>query len=200
MNFYSGPGEASHKQFVKAPGMKTQRRVAEFASQTAGQYYSIMAIAKATRFVDIRSTRERAREEQNEQSTRNMNETAYSVVGEYIVHIHPTNEMIKVKCTKKNKHIEKRGLDSTLVEVIKRYAREQGRNQIIGYTRATIYDSDGEVHKYNAHPFYHGAEWYDWTYVCYSIENFRVHQEERWRGTSGCAVFEQAIALVGVGE
>ena len=129
-----------------------------------------MAIAKATRFVDIRSMRERARDEQNEQSTRNMNETAYAVVGEYIVHIHPTNETIKVKCTKKNKHIKKRGLDSTLVEVIKRYAREQGRNQIIGYTRATIYDSDGEVHKYNAHPFYHGAEWYDWTYVCYSID------------------------------
>ena len=24
--------------------------------------------------------------------------------------------------------------------------------------------------KYNAHPYYHGAEWYDWTYVCYHIE------------------------------
>jgi hypothetical protein len=25
MNFYGGPGEASHKSFVKAPGLKTQR-------------------------------------------------------------------------------------------------------------------------------------------------------------------------------
>ena len=46
MNFYGGPGEASHKQFVKAPGLKTQRRVIEFASQTAKQYYTIMAIAR----------------------------------------------------------------------------------------------------------------------------------------------------------
>jgi hypothetical protein len=27
INFYGGPGEASHKTFVKAPGLKTQRRV-----------------------------------------------------------------------------------------------------------------------------------------------------------------------------
>ncbi len=48
MNFYGGPGEASHKQFVKAPGLKTQRRMCEFASQrTARQYYNFMAIKKA---------------------------------------------------------------------------------------------------------------------------------------------------------
>lgn len=54
INFYSGPGEASHKQYVnKVPRRKTQRRVAEFASQTAGQYYSFMAIAKASQLIDI---------------------------------------------------------------------------------------------------------------------------------------------------
>ena len=35
INFYGGPGEASHKSFVKAPGARTQRRVGEFATQTA---------------------------------------------------------------------------------------------------------------------------------------------------------------------
>ncbi len=27
INFFGGPGESSHKEFVKAPGLKTQRRV-----------------------------------------------------------------------------------------------------------------------------------------------------------------------------
>ena len=48
INFYSGPEEASDKSFVKAPGTKTQRRVGEFATQTAEQYYTIMAINKIT--------------------------------------------------------------------------------------------------------------------------------------------------------
>ena len=42
MNFYGGPGEANHKIFVKTTGQKTQRRVCEFAQQTANQYYSMM--------------------------------------------------------------------------------------------------------------------------------------------------------------
>ncbi len=170
MNFYSGPGEASHKRFVKAPGLKTQRRVAEFASQTAGQFYSIMAISKATQFVHIRSTREKARDENNEQNDNPIYEMRYQVLGEYIVHIDPTTESIRLKCAKQNVHVKKRGLDSRLVEVIKRVARESGTETIIGYTRATVYENDGRVTKYNAHPFYHGAEWYDWTYVCYHIE------------------------------
>ena len=39
MNFYGGPGESAHKTFVKMAGQKTQRRVNEFAKQTANQYY-----------------------------------------------------------------------------------------------------------------------------------------------------------------
>ncbi len=42
MNFYGGTGESAHKQFVKAPGQKTQRRVSELASQTALQFYDIL--------------------------------------------------------------------------------------------------------------------------------------------------------------
>ena len=44
INIYGGPGEASHKSFVKAPGLKTQRRMCEFAKQTVGQYYNIMMV------------------------------------------------------------------------------------------------------------------------------------------------------------
>jgi hypothetical protein len=42
MNLYGGPGEAAHKTFIKLAGQKTQRRVSEFAKQTANQYYYMM--------------------------------------------------------------------------------------------------------------------------------------------------------------
>ncbi len=47
INFYGGPGEAAHKYFVKAPGQKTQRRVSEFAVQTANQWYDMMVTKHA---------------------------------------------------------------------------------------------------------------------------------------------------------
>ena len=58
--FYGGPGEASHKTFVKAPGLKTQCRVKEFTTQTAGQYYNIMSLNKAFKYLDMRAEREQA--------------------------------------------------------------------------------------------------------------------------------------------
>jgi len=39
INFYGGPGESAHKQFIKLPGQRTQRRVSEFVQQTALQYH-----------------------------------------------------------------------------------------------------------------------------------------------------------------
>ncbi len=38
INFYSGPGESAHKQFIEIPGQRTQRKVCKFAQQTALQY------------------------------------------------------------------------------------------------------------------------------------------------------------------
>jgi hypothetical protein len=38
INFYGEPGESAHKQFIKTPGQRTQRRVSEFVQQTALQY------------------------------------------------------------------------------------------------------------------------------------------------------------------
>ncbi len=52
MNFYGGPGEASHQVFVKAPGLKTQRRMSEFAMQTAGQYYNFLLVQKVLNDID----------------------------------------------------------------------------------------------------------------------------------------------------
>jgi hypothetical protein len=42
MNFYGGPSEAAHNKFLKSAVQKKQRRVGEFAQQTAHQYYNYM--------------------------------------------------------------------------------------------------------------------------------------------------------------
>jgi hypothetical protein len=47
MNFYGGLGEAAHKTFVKSAGQQTQRRVGEFAQQTAHPYYNFMLSMQA---------------------------------------------------------------------------------------------------------------------------------------------------------
>jgi len=129
-----------------------------------------MAIAKATRFVDIRSTRERARDEACEQRVGANRLPQYEVMGKYKVDILP-NQTIQLKCAKKSKEVEKSGLDERLVSVMKRIAAAGAGTNIVGYTRAIVYNDDGEPTKYNAHPMYHGAEWYDWAYVVYNMPN-----------------------------
>ena len=52
MNFFGGLGEVAHKFFVKAPGLKTQRRVGKFAIQTANQDYDIMVTRHALRSLE----------------------------------------------------------------------------------------------------------------------------------------------------
>jgi len=49
INFYGGPGELAHKQFIKIPGQKTQCRVGEFAKQTALQYYHMLVSSYAAK-------------------------------------------------------------------------------------------------------------------------------------------------------
>jgi len=56
INFFGGPGESSHKEFVKAPGMKTQRRIGEFAVQTARQYHHVMVTKHVETCLTMRST------------------------------------------------------------------------------------------------------------------------------------------------
>jgi hypothetical protein len=51
---------------------------------------------------------------------------------------------------------------------------------ITGYTHANVVNSDGESISYNAHPCYHGAEWYDWAYVHYEIEDEDGERVEKY--------------------
>ena len=52
MNFYGRTGESAHKSLVKAPGLKTQRRVSKFAIQMANQYYDVMVTQRALLSID----------------------------------------------------------------------------------------------------------------------------------------------------
>jgi hypothetical protein len=55
INFYGGPGEWAHKQFIKIPGQRTQQRVSEFSQQTALQYYNMLVSGHAAHDCQIRS-------------------------------------------------------------------------------------------------------------------------------------------------
>ncbi len=55
INFYGGPGESAHEQFIKMPGQRTQRRVSMFAQQTALQYYNILVSSHTAYDCQIRS-------------------------------------------------------------------------------------------------------------------------------------------------
>jgi hypothetical protein len=55
INFYGGPGESAHKQFIKITGQRTQQRVSEFAQQTGLQYYNMLVSSYAVYDCQIRS-------------------------------------------------------------------------------------------------------------------------------------------------
>ena len=164
INFYGGPGEASHKTFVKAPGLKTQRRVKEFTTQTATQYYNTMCLNKALKCLDIHGKKE----ESVELCVENIvdDNKHYSVQGKYQVEY--VREGLWIT-TSRNKHLATHGLDSTFLNVLERMTSE--RRIFVGFTRAVVIDDEGDKYSYNAHPSYHDAPWYDWAYVHYEIED-----------------------------
>ncbi len=49
INFYCGPGESAHKQFIKIAGRRTQRRVSQFTQHTALQYHDMLVSSCATK-------------------------------------------------------------------------------------------------------------------------------------------------------
>ncbi len=54
-NFCHNQLPPSRKQFIKIPGQRTQRRVSEFAQQTAFQYYNMLVSSNAAHDYQIRS-------------------------------------------------------------------------------------------------------------------------------------------------
>ena len=179
INFYGGPGEASHKKFVKAPGTRTQRRVAEFATQTADQYYAIMTVDRVTRFVDTRLPKEKLKDDTGGEERIESNRAT----GKYVVQIFPDGRNV-VKSD--NKQLTDVGIDENVLRVFRREAMQHDDWDgftpvtITGYTHANVVGNDGECISYNAHPCYHGAPWYDWAHVHYAVEQADGEVEQQY--------------------
>ena len=194
MNFFGGQGESSHKFFVKAPGLKTQRRAKEFATQIAEQYYQVMVTQYALRSIQQQDERNNVLRNNTENQ---MDDISVSFSGKYYLVV--TNDILQgmrdgdrvyvkwhsdrsgIRQNDKNYCLHKhlvtfilRKLDSMDASVF-----ENGYS-LEGYTRITTRSGDGCKLLLYAHPSFQGIEWYDWVYVHFeeinatgdTVENF----------------------------
>ena len=188
MNFYGGTGESAHKQFVKAPGQKTQRRVSEFAIQTAQQWYDILVTNRAFRDLedDVSSP---SMDSYHSESYMRINQILpdngsvsvqlsgqYSLVITYDMFDKMKNgDDICVDWRTDDKKIKKNNKDYCLNEGLVRFLvkKIQERNKtnvdggykIEGYTRVSSTSEDGSRVIFYCHPLFQGRMWYDWAYV-----------------------------------
>jgi hypothetical protein len=184
INFYGGTGESAHKFFVKAPGLKTQRRVTEFASQVANQYYNMLVTTKALRSVDIydKSIQIRGNDDllqlSSDQNFSNdyVDDMQYKLSGMYSIQL--TESVIEKASRgegiypqwKTNVHGVKNNnykyhLHSRLVNAIINRMKSNVVNTVEGFTRLTTESQDGNQVIYHANPHFQGRMWYDWAYV-----------------------------------
>lgn len=176
MNFYGGPGEASHKCFVKAPGFKTQRRMREFAVQTAKQYYNLMMVQHASSYVDVGKVNddlvemESGDEEDNE---------SIKLRGNYQITV--SQEILdELEKEHHNKKVNKYGLHHDFIRILQReyeymYDKDDDEDsmapdELQGHTLMTISLDDGRTCTFRAHPNLHGRPWYDWALVEYAMQ------------------------------
>ena len=198
MNFYGGTGESAHKLFVKAPGLKTQRRVSEFASQVAIQHHNMMVTANALHTINTESSIVRNCKETNKVNNDHVideqddidDDLMFRLSGQYSLCVperHIDTDVVgepSYPKWKTNKYGVKANnykysLHPRLVKAIIKYFREMniqnGLNslKIEGYTRlTTVSKKTGEKVVYHANPHIQGRMWYDWAYV---------HFEETYR-------------------
>ena len=179
MNFFGGPGEAAHKFFVKAPGLKTQRRAKEFARQTAEQYYHVMVSQYALRA--ILSQEDTHNVLRNERADQNKDNSVY-FCGKYSLVV--TNEILQgmrdgdsiyvkwhsdiqgVRKNDKNYCLHKLLVTFILSKLDLMDSNEfENGYRLEGYTRITTKSCDGCKILLYSHPSFQGNEWYDWVYV-----------------------------------
>lgn len=191
INFYGGTGESAHKFFVKAPGLKTQRRVTEFASQVANQYYSILVTTKALRSVDTYDKSIQIRGSHGMLQLTNAsnvadnydNDVQFDLSGKYSIQL---TECVTEKASRgediypqwktnlygvKNNNYKYR-LHPRLVNAIINRVNESvdlsASNNVYtveGYTRLTTITQDGNQVVYHSNPHLQGRMWNDWAYV-----------------------------------
>ena len=185
MNFYGGPGESAHKQFTKIPGQRTQRRVAEFAAQTANQYYDMLVsnLANGECLSEINNCKQRGGDDNNLedicQSTVDISlKGRYDfIVTEELLVMMETKHRVSVnwsnwsfddKTAKQSKANRKLHVD--LVKMLHKKFQSSIGTVVTGFTKAVI-RCDGVETPFYAHPCYRGQEWYDWALVHFQEKN-----------------------------
>ena len=170
MNFFGGPGESSHKEFVKAPGLKTQRRIGEFAQQTAKQYHHMMMTRHAATCMRYEGL---VRVGDLSECSKKQTERKPVMDGKY--EIDATEEILtELLSSHMDNQINRLGLHRDLIRVIHRdrnliCGTNGQKTTITGFTRAGIYGDDGNKTLYYAHPRYRGTEWYDWGFIHFDM-------------------------------
>jgi hypothetical protein len=184
INFYGGPGESEHKQFIKIPGQRTQRRVSEFAKQTALQYYNILVSSHAACNCQIRSNlyKQSGNTGTDFVCTETKGEVVIKMSGKYDFSV--TCEVIemmeaesKVICNWSynyqivNGCSDKYNLNKDYVKVLHKRLCLYIGTIVTGFTKATITSTSGECTQFYAHPCFQGHQCYDWALLHFQEVN-----------------------------
>jgi hypothetical protein len=181
INFYGGPGESAHKQFIKIPGQRTQRRVSEFAQQTALQYHNMLVSSYAAEECLFETNGRKQYGEEDDQSTSQLDMSIILtgrydfVVTEEVLQIMESQKRVAVKWMfDDNKNVTGSNRNHQLHENFVKMlcGRLQGSvgTTVTGYTKAVICCS-GIRTAFYAHPCFHGKKWYDWALVHFEEQN-----------------------------
>ena len=184
INFYGGPGESAHKQFIKIPGQRTQRRVSEFAQQTAIQYYNMLVSSYAAEecIFEINNIKQYGGGDTSTlENTCNTGDISIILSGQYEFVV--TNKLLQMmesdrrvlvnwmfeeKNSKQTK--EKSVLSKDFVKVLHRRLQTSNGTVVTGFTKAVI-SCGGVQTPFYAHPCFHGQKWYDWALVHFEEKN-----------------------------
>jgi hypothetical protein len=180
INFYGGPGESAHKQFIKIPGQRTQRRVSEFAKQTALQYYNMLVSKYASDECKLLMSKceqsdyiDKKKDVEQRKGDEDVN---ISLSGKYEFIV--TDEVIKTMKDERKLNVvwayddrkvkegQKYRLCWELVTVLHRKFDWCACGQRVnGFTKAVIKSHSGGETSFYAHPAFQGHAWYDWALV-----------------------------------
>jgi hypothetical protein len=182
INFFGGPGESAHKQFIKIPGQRTQRRVLEFAEQTANQYYNMLVSNLATTecLTEINNCKQRGGTDNNLEGIC-QSSVDISLKGRYdfvvtkeLLEMMETQHRVNVnwsfddKNSKQSK--ESHNLQMDFVKMLHKKLQTSIGTVVTGFTKAVI-RCDGVETPFYAHPCYRGLKWYDWALVHFEENN-----------------------------
>jgi hypothetical protein len=170
INFYGGPGESAHKQFIKIPGHRTQRkrRVSGFAQQTALQYHNMLVSSYTAKecLFKTNNCKQYGGDDNTLESISPPGDISTSLSGRYdfvvtdkLLHMMESQRTVNVNWTfdKKNlkKSQEKYRLNKDFVKMLHQRLQTSIGTVVTGFTKAVI-SCVGVCTPCCAHPCFHG--------------------------------------------